>query len=193
SDYLITIQENGGRSTFTSELVVNSAGLEADTIARLAGIDIDAAGYRLHYAKGCYFALPSSYKNIISRLVYPMPPKDSLGVHALIDLGGRIKFGPDVEYLADRSLDYKVDEGKRHAFAESVRRILPMVKDEDLTPEMSGIRPKLQVKGGPLKDFIIKEESDRGLPGFINLIGIESPGLTASPAIAKYVRKLIEG
>jgi L-2-hydroxyglutarate oxidase LhgO len=122
-----------------------------------------------------------------------MPPKESLGVHALIDLGGRIKFGPDVEYLADRSLDYKVDEGKRHAFAESVRRILPMVKDEDLTPEMSGIRPKLQVKGGPLKDFIIKEESDRGLPGFINLIGIESPGLTASPAIAKYVRKLIEG
>jgi len=191
SDYLITIQESGGRSTFTSELVVNSAGLEGDTIAKLVGIDIEAAGYRLHYAKGCYFALPSSYKNIISRLVYPMPPKESLGVHALIDLGGRIKFGPDVEYLTDRSLDYGVDEGKRRAFAESVRRILPMVKDEDLTPEMSGIRPKLQVKGGPVKDFIIKEESDRGLPGFINLIGIESPGLTASPAIAKYVRKLL--
>jgi L-2-hydroxyglutarate oxidase LhgO len=193
NDFLITIQESGARSTFTSEQVVNAAGLESDTIAELAGIDIDAAGYRLLYAKGCYFALPSSYKNLISRLVYPVPPKESLGVHALIDLGGRIKFGPDVEYLPNRTLDYRVDEGKRHAFAESVRRILPMVKDEDLTPDMSGIRPKIQRQGEPQKDFIIREEANRGLPGFINLVGIESPGLTASLAIAKYVRKLIEG
>lgn len=191
NDYLVTIREGDSTSSFSSERVINAAGLECDTIAHLAGIDIDSCGYRLHYAKGCYFALPSSYKNIISRLVYPVPPKESLGVHALMDLGGRIKFGPDIEYLADRRLDYSVDEGKRHAFAESVRRILPMVKDEDLTPDMSGIRPKIQTKGGEVKDFIIKEESDKGLPGFINLIGIESPGLTASPAIAKYVRTML--
>ncbi len=190
-EYLISIREGGEISTFTSERVINAAGLECDTIAQLAGIDIDAAGYRIHYAKGCYFALPSSYKNLISRLVYPVPPKETLGVHALIDLGGRIKFGPDIEYLHDRKLNYDVDENKRHAFAASVRRILPMVKDEDLTPDMSGIRPKLQAEGGAVQDFIIREEAERGLPGFINLIGIESPGLTASPAIARYVRKLM--
>ncbi len=191
-EYLISIKEDAGVSTFTSERVVNAAGLECDTIAQLAGIDIDTCGYRLEYAKGCYFALPGSYRNLISRLVYPVPPKESLGVHALMDLGGHIKFGPDIEYLADRRLDYSVDENKRHAFAESVRRILPMVKDEDLTPDMSGIRPKIQKKGGPVVDFIIKEESDKGLPGFINLIGIESPGLTASPAIAKHVQRLLD-
>lgn len=192
SDFLISIKESHGVSTFTSERVVNAAGLECDTISRLAGIDIDAAGYRVHYAKGCYFALPSSYKNLISRLVYPVPPKETLGVHALIDLGGRIKFGPDIEYLPDRTLNYDVDENKRHAFAESVRRILPMVRDEDLTPDMSGIRPKLQTEGGKVQDFIIREEADKGLPGFFNLVGIESPGLTASPAIARYVRRLME-
>ena len=191
-DYLITIQESDSISSFSSERVVNAAGLECDTISKLAGIDIDACGYRLHYAKGCYFALPSSYKSVISRLVYPVPPKETLGVHALMDLGGRIKFGPDIEYLPDRRLDYSVDETKRHAFAESVRRILPMVKDEDLTPDMSGIRPKIQTLGGAAKDFIIKEEADKGLPGFINLVGIESPGLTASPAIARHVRQLLD-
>jgi L-2-hydroxyglutarate oxidase LhgO len=172
--------------------VINAAGLECDTISKLAGIDIDACGYRLHYCKGSYFALPSNYKNSISRLVYPVPPKDTLGVHALLDLGGRLKFGPDLEYLPDRTLDYNVDENKRRAFAESVRRILPMVKDEDLSPDMSGIRPRLQTRGGQLQDFIIREETDKGLSGFINLVGIESPGLTASPEIAKYVAKLLE-
>jgi L-2-hydroxyglutarate oxidase LhgO len=190
-DFRITIKERSGVSSFTSERVINAAGLECDTISKLAGIDIDACGYRLHYYKGSYFALPSSYKNYISRLVYPVPPKDTLGVHALLDLGGRIKFGPDLEYLADRTLDYKVDENKRHAFAASVRRILPMVKDEDLTPDMSGIRPRLPLENGQIHDFIIREETDKGLLGFINLMGIESPGLTASPAIAKYVRQLL--
>jgi L-2-hydroxyglutarate oxidase LhgO len=123
--------------------------------------------------------------------VYPVPTKETLGVHALLDLGGRLKFGPDIEYLAGRQLDYSVDERKRQAFAESVRRILPHVKDEDLSPDMSGIRPKLQAKGGPFRDFVIREESDRGLPGLVNLIGIESPGLTASPAIARHVARML--
>ncbi len=190
-DYRITIKEGESISSFSSERVVNAAGLESDTISRLAGIDVDAAGYGLHWAKGSYFALPSNYRNIMSRLVYPVPTSDTLGVHALMDLGGRIKFGPDIDYLPDRQLNYTVDESKRHAFAQSVRRILPMVKDEDLTPDMSGIRPKLQTQGGEVRDFVIREESDKGLPGFINLVGIESPGLTASPAIAKYVRQLL--
>jgi L-2-hydroxyglutarate oxidase LhgO len=191
ADYLVTIEEGGQRSSFSSEMVVNAAGLEADTVASLAGIDVKEAGYELHYCKGCYFSLPQNFATSVTRLVYPVPNKDSLGVHALLDMGGRLKFGPDVEYLENRTLDYNVPEEKRHAFAESVRRILPHVKDEDLTPDMSGIRPKLQAAGDPPRDFVIIEESDRGLPGLVNLIGIESPGLTASPAIARYVATLL--
>jgi L-2-hydroxyglutarate oxidase LhgO len=190
-EYQITIQEEGERSTFTSEWVINAAGLECDTIAALAGIDVDKDGYRIHYCKGSYFALPGPLQKLITHLVYPIPPKESLGVHAVVDLTGRVKFGPDIEYLANRTPDYNVDEAKRHEFAESVRRILPQVRDEDLTPDMSGIRPKLQAPGEPQRDFIIRHEADRGLPGLINLIGIDSPGLTASAAIAEYVRRLM--
>jgi L-2-hydroxyglutarate oxidase LhgO len=187
NDYLITVSEGGERSTITSERVINAAGLESDTIASLAGIDVDREGYRLHYSRGCYFALPRSLSACVSRLVYPVPTNETLGVHAVVDLGGRLKFGPDIEYQEDRVADYRVDEKKRSAFGESVRRILPHVRDEDLTPDMCGIRPKLQGPGEPPRDFLIREESARGLPGFINLVGIDSPGLTASPAIAKYV------
>lgn len=190
-EYEITIAEGNQRSSFTTERVVNAAGLESDTISSLAGIDVDAAGYRIHYCKGSYFALSGEMSKLVTRLVYPVPPKESLGVHALIDLSGRVKFGPDVEYLPQRTLDYRVEESKCHAFAESVRRIMPMVKDEDLTPDMSGIRAKLQAKGQPAKDFVIRHETDKGLDGFYNLVGIESPGLTSSPAIAKYVLELM--
>jgi len=192
TEYDITIREEGHSSTFSTEWVINSAGLECDTIAALAGIDVDKEGYRIHYCKGSYFALPGSMQKLITHLVYPVPPKESLGVHAVVDLTGRVKFGPDVEYLPKRTLDYQVDEAKRHEFAESVRRILPHVKDDDLTPDMSGIRPKLQKPGEPQRDFIIHHEADSGLPGLINLIGIDSPGLTASPAIARYVRSLMD-
>jgi L-2-hydroxyglutarate oxidase LhgO len=191
-EFEITIEESGQRSSFTSEIVVNAAGLESDTIAALAGIDIDAAGYRLHHCKGCYFAVNGAKSKLITRLVYPIPPKESLGVHALIDLGGRLKFGPDVEYMPDRNYDYSVAENKRHVFAESIRRIFPVVSDEDVSPDYSGIRAKLQGPGEPVKDYIIRHETDRGLSGLINLIGIESPGLTASPAIAKYVLGLLK-
>jgi len=189
--YQLAIREGEQTSTFTSEWVINAAGLEADTIAGLAGIDVDRAGYRIHYCKGSYFALPGSMQSLVQRLVYPVPTKHSLGVHAVLDLGGRLKFGPDVEYLPDRTLNYTVDPSKRAAFAESVRRILPMVRDEDLTPDMSGIRPKTQAKGDPVRDFVIVHETERGLPGLIDLVGMESPGLTASPAIARYVAGLI--
>jgi L-2-hydroxyglutarate oxidase LhgO len=189
--YRITMEEQGQTSEFTSGLVVNAAGLESDTMASLAGIDVDAAGYRLSYCKGSYFALPGSYKGAVQRLVYPVPTPHSLGVHAVLDLAGRLRFGPDAEYLDGRQTDYCVNDVKRSVFAESVRRILPFVADEDLTPDIAGIRPKLQAEGGPVRDFVIQEERARGLPGFVNLIGIESPGLTASPAIAALVARMI--
>jgi L-2-hydroxyglutarate oxidase LhgO len=191
SEFVITIEEGGERSSFTSAWVINAAGLESDTIASLAGIDVDAVGYRLRRCKGSYFAVTGEKRRLISRLVYPVPPKDSLGVHALVDLGGRLKFGPDVEYLPGRELNYDVAESKRHAFAESVRKILPAINDEDLEPDMSGIRSRIRTDGGPLHDYIICHEKVRGLEGLINLIGIESPGLTASPAIARYVSQIM--
>ena len=180
-------------SSLSSEIVINAAGLECDTIAHLAGIDVDQEGYRLHWAKGSYFAVRGAKRHLVSRLIYPMPPKESLGVHAVVDLGGGLRFGPDVDYLDRRTLDYQVDESKRHTFGEAIRRIVPAIQDEDLAPDMSGIRPKLQEKGESQKDFIIQNEKKHGLDGLINLIGIDSPGLTASPAIATYVRKIING
>jgi L-2-hydroxyglutarate oxidase LhgO len=190
-DYLITVNEGGVISTITSERVINAAGLESDTIASFAGIDPESAGYRLHYCRGCYFALPPSLSGCVSRLVYPVPTNETLGVHAVVDLGGRLRFGPDIEYQEGRVQDYRVDERKRSAFGASVRRILPNIRDEDLTPDMSGIRPKLQGPGEPARDFVIREETGRGLPGLINLVGIDSPGLTASPAIAKEVARML--
>ena len=113
-----------------------------------------------------------------------------LGVHATLDLGGRVRFGPDVEYI-DR-LDYSVDENKRDAFAVAVMKYLPAILPEALHPDMSGIRPKLQGPGEPVRDFVIAEEHAAGFPRFINLVGIESPGLTSCLAIAKRVKMMVD-
>ena len=189
--YRVTIQEGNERSTLSTGRIINAAGLGADKIAEMAGIDVSVAVYRQYFVKGSYFAVSSTKAKLVSRLVYPVPLNEGLGVHALLDMGGRLKFGPDVEYLEDRRIDYRVEEGKRKEFAESVRRIIPAIADDDLSSDMSGIRAKLQRKGEPPKDFVIIHEKERGLEGFINLLGIDSPGLTSSPAIARYVERLI--
>jgi L-2-hydroxyglutarate oxidase LhgO len=183
---------DGEKDSFESRWVINCAGLEADRVARSMGIDVDACGYRLHYWKGDYFSLdvPPGY---LQRLVYPVPQANhvGLGVHATIDLGNRVKLGPDANYLPARNLDYTVDPAARQAFYEAARRYLPAITIDQLNPEMAGIRPKLQQPGDAVRDFIIAEESSKGLAGIVNLIGIESPGLTASPAIARHVADLI--
>jgi L-2-hydroxyglutarate oxidase LhgO len=190
--YRIVVKQAGSLESFTSERVVNAAGLDADTVAALAGIDVDEAGYRLHYCKGSYFSAATHLWKAVTHLVYPVPSHESLGVHVVLDTGGRLRFGPDAEYLPDRQTDYRVEPEKRGEFAAAARRILPAVRDEDLEPDISGIRPKLQGKGQPFRDFVIADERERGLPGFYNLIGIESPGLTAAPAIAEYVADLMK-
>ncbi|HQZ18735.1 MAG TPA: NAD(P)/FAD-dependent oxidoreductase [Vicinamibacteria bacterium] len=190
-DYKISIDTPAGVESFTSERVINAAGLECDTVAGLVGIDLDAAGYRLHYCKGSYFSVTSAKSHVVRRLVYPVPTPVSLGVHGLVDIAGRVRFGPDAEFLKDRSLDYRVDLDKRAAFAKGVRRLVPSLTEEDLSPDISGIRPKVQAPGEPARDFIIRDESDRGYPGLINLIGIESPGLTSCLAIARHVDGMV--
>jgi L-2-hydroxyglutarate oxidase LhgO len=191
SEYAVIVEEAGQRSVFTVERVINAAGLYSDRVAQMAGIDIDAAGYRMVFAKGSYFSVSSSKAKLVSRLVYPVPNKETLGVHVVLDLGGRLRMGPDTEYMDELNTDYSVADSKRAVFAKSVRRILPAIADEDLSPDMSGIRPKLQRKGEDEKDWIIVHEKERGLEGFYNLIGMESPALTASAAIAKYVERIL--
>jgi L-2-hydroxyglutarate oxidase LhgO len=191
ADYRLEIRTPDGTETLTSERVVNAAGLESDRVAALAGIDVAAAGYQLHWWKGSYFAVSGSKARLLSRLVYPVPLRFSLGVHAVLGLEGRLRFGPDAEHLPERRLDYAVDESKREAFAAGVRRLVPAIGAQDLTPDVAGIRPKLQGPGEGFRDFVVAEEAARGLPGFVNLIGIDSPGLTSAPAIAEEVERLL--
>ena len=186
------VYPDGQTDSFASRWIVNCAGLESDRLAESMGIDIDACGYRLHYWKGEYFSLDVP-RGFIRHLVYPVPQANhvGLGVHATIDLSDRVKLGPNATYLPDRQLDYTVDAHARQSFYEAACRYLPGIAVDQLNPEMTGIRPKLQKPGDPARDFIIAEETAKGLPGVINLIGIESPGLTASPAIARHVAALL--
>ena len=189
--YLVWVRDREGTYPFRSRVVVNSAGLGADRVAAMAGLDVDRLGYRLHYCKGHYFSVCPAKSRLVSRLVYPVPHPQvtGLGIHVTLDLGGRMRLGPDALYVDEP--EYGVDEGRRHLFWEGARRFLPDLEPEDLSPEMAGVRPKLQGPGQPQRDFVVRHEADRGLPGFVNLIGIESPGLTASPAIARLVAEMV--
>jgi L-2-hydroxyglutarate oxidase LhgO len=115
----------------------------------------------------------------------------SLGVHAVLGLDGRLRFGPDADHLPERVLDYRVDETKLAGFGAAVRHLFPQIADEDLSPDIAGIRAKLQGPGEGFRDFVIAEEADRGLPGFVDLVGIDSPGLTSALAIAEEVDRLL--
>ncbi len=193
--------------THTSRLVVNAAGLYADRIARLAGIDIAARGWRLHWVKGSYFGIDPAHADKIGRLIYPVPSADgaTLGVHVCIDLGGRLRLGPDFQPLGlsggldsagepltpDRLAreDYAVDPGRADSGFGGAAPFLPDLREEDLTPDMAGIRPRLLENG--FSDFVIVRETVDDLTGLVNLVGIDSPGLTCAPAIAEYVVELL--
>lgn len=182
--------------THTSRIVVNAAGLWADRVAALAGIDVADRGWKLHLVKGNYFAVASAHHGRIGRLIYPVPPKHgtSLGVHVCLDLGGQMKLGPDVEQLKadprDAGFDWRVDPARRDMFWEGAHRFLPWLKPDDLEPGMSGLRPKLVPAG--FADFVVRRE-EGDLAGLINLVGIESPGLTSAAALAREVGRLVDG
>ena len=177
--------------SFTSGSIINSAGLTSDKVSEMVGIKDDTL--KILFCKGEYFRINPPKNKLITRLVYPVPHKnmEGIGIHVTIDMGGGVKLGPDVKYLKSNIYDYKLTASKQEAFYKSAKRFLPFLEFDDIAPEMAGIRPKIQKPGEPLRDFYIMEESDRGYPGFINLIGMESPGLTSSIAIAKYVNGLI--
>jgi L-2-hydroxyglutarate oxidase LhgO len=187
------VEVNHGEYYFKTEVLINSAGLYADQVAALARMDIDKAGYRIHYSKGSFFSSSSAPK--LRHLVWPVNPKrvnqidTDRGVHTEIDLAGSVKFGPHWEYVQE--INYAVDDSKRDLFYQSIRKYLPSVPFESINPDMSGIRPQLQGPDDQYRDFVIKDEADRGYPGLINLIGIECPGLTSCIPIARYVAMLV--
>jgi len=176
------VVEAGGTS-LSCNLVVNACGLGAQDMARRIE-PLDAALIPpLYYAKGSYFAYQG--KMPFSRLIYPLPVPGSLGTHLALDLAGQGRFGPDIEWVSE--IDYEVDPARHALFVKSARRIFPDLDPDRLTPAYAGVRPKLVGPGEPLADFMLQSEADHGLPGLLNLFGIESPGLTSSLAIAEEV------
>jgi len=188
--YELTVKEpQGDLFDFKTDVVINAAGLYSDKMAEFAGLDIDAHHYRLHYCKGQYFRIRNPRKFTIRHSVYPPPTATDLGIHITPDLSNGLRLGPNAEYVEE--IDYNMDEISLKTFYTSTKRFLPSLDQSDLIPDTSGIRPKLQGKDDLFRDFVVSDETDKGLPGFIDLIGLESPGLTASLAIAEIVGYLL--
>lgn len=191
--YNVTVKGADEKAVLSARVVINCAGLDSDMIAGMAGIDIKERKYELRYCKGQYFRINQKRAGRVKMLVYPVPNPiaGGLGIHATPDLAGGLRLGPDHEQLKNRIKDYSVDESRKKDFCASVRRFLPFIEEGDVFTDTAGIRPELCDDGSGFRDFIIREEEQIGLPGLIDLVGIESPGLTASLAIAKHVRSLV--
>lgn len=171
----------------TANCVINSTGLSAPSVARnLQGQPAQHIP-KAYFCKGSYFTL--SGRSPFSRLIYPMPDSAGLGVHLTLDLGGQAKFGPDTEWMDTE--DYSLDARRADTFYEAVRRYWPALPDGALNPGYTGIRPKIVGAGSPAADFVIAGPSTHGIPGLVNLFGIESPGLTACLALAQATRSAL--
>jgi L-2-hydroxyglutarate oxidase LhgO len=174
-------------TTIRCRTVVNSAGLFAQAVAhKLAGLD-PATIPPCHYAIGHYFVLSSGAP--FRRLVYPLPVAGGLGIHVTLDLAGQARFGPDVSWVD--GVDYAFDESRSPDFYRAIRTYFPDLRDGTLSPGYTGIRPKLGPAGSPAHDFVLQGPAAHGVPGLVNLYGIESPGLTASLALADDVQAML--
>lgn len=183
--FQIHVDSNGEPYQFYSRAVINAAGLEAPLLAHtIEGLEKHLIP-ALYYCKGSYFSYsaPPPFKH----LIYPVPEANNqgLGIHATLDLSGQIRFGPDTEYISTE--DYPVNPLLREKFAQAIQRYFPTLQAEKLSSAYAGIRPKLAAPNSPAQDFQIQSAQQHGLAGLIQLFGIESPGLTASLAIAKQV------
>ncbi|MCM8796183.1 MAG: FAD-dependent oxidoreductase [Candidatus Omnitrophica bacterium] len=155
----ITVKDKREVSKFLTRILINFAGLNSDKIAFLAGLVKEE--YELKFCKGDYFRVHNNKARFINRLIYPVPKEEriGLGIHATLDLTGGLRLGPDDEYVD--KIDYNVVRSKKKIFYESVKKFLPFIEQEDLAPDMSGIRPSLQGPGEDFRDFIIKDEIER--------------------------------
>lgn len=175
--------EGSDEPVLTAARVVNAAGLHAHLLAEYTeGLEA-AQRPKVHYARGVYFSYGGRVP--FTRLIYPVPVPGGLGTHLTLDLAGQARFGPDVEWI-DR-VDHGVDPGRKPAFVAAARAIWPELDPDRLQPGYAGIRPKLSGPGEPIADFLISGPAAHGLDGLVNLLGIESPGLTSSLAIAEEV------
>ena len=177
-------------STLETAVLINAAGLHAPALAsRFEGLDA-AHVPQAFYAKGNYFTLAG--RSPFSRLIYPVPEAAGLGVHLTLDLGGQAKFGPDVEWV-DSPEDLQVDARRSEGFYAEVRKYWPGLPDGALLPAYAGIRPKISGPHQAASDFVLQGPDQHGLPGLVNLFGIESPGLTSSLALGDAVASLLQG
>ena len=183
---IVVVADDGTELAATT--VVNAAGLQAPALARRReGLDARHVPPAC-FAKGSYFTL--SGRSPFDRLIYPVPEAAGLGVHLTIDLGGQAKFGPDVQWVGSAN-DLVVDPARGEAFYAEVRKYWPSLPDGALVPGYAGIRPKISGPGEPAADFLIQGPADHGVPGLVNLFGIESPGLTSCLAIGEHVASLL--
>lgn len=192
--YHVTYRNPAGQlESIHCRWLINCAGLNSDQMVSFLGLNIDDIGYRIYPCKGEYFSVPNNKSALVSHLIYPPPLKEleGLGIHATKTLDGRMRFGPNAFYV--ENLDYDVNADHAQEFYKTASTYMPFLKYTDLHPDMAGIRPKLQAPGDPFRDFIVCHEVERGFEGLINLIGIESPGLTSSLTLAEMVRSLIQG
>jgi len=166
--------------------VVNSAGLMAQRIAAAVRGFPQEKVPPCHYAKGNYYSLAG--RSPFTHLIYPVPEAAGLGVHLTLDLAGQARFGPDVEWIAE--IDYDVDLRRADGFYRAIRDYWPGLRDGQLAPGYAGIRPKLDGPGKAASDFLIQGPAEHGVQGLVNLFGIESPGLTASLALAEQVAEI---
>jgi len=179
----------GGAETGTLDVdaVINSAGLGAQSLARATEGYPQERVPKLVLAKGNYFGFAG--RPAFRHLIYPAPVEGGLGTHVTLDMAGRMRFGPDVEWIESES--YTVDAKRAESFYASIRTYFPDLPDNSLVPDYCGIRPKLTGKGEPAADFMIEGPAEHGLPRLVNLFGIESPGLTSSLSIAQDVARLV--
>lgn len=173
--------------TVKAKTIINCAGLFADEIAKMVGIDVENSNYIQHFWKGDYFRVVG--KLPVQRLIYPVPKGAGLGIHLTLDVGNTVRLGPNAYSV--NNIDYKVNSNEEE-FQEDVERFFPSIYEYQLVPDFAGIRPKLQGSTDGFRDFIIRHETDKDLFGLINLIGIESPGLTSAPAISELVNEIYE-
>ena len=185
----VKIESQGQVLTLACRFLINAGGLHSTKLAgAIEALDNEHIP-ELYLCRGHYFSYQG--KSPFSRLIYPVPSENGLGIHASLDTGGQLKFGPDTEYISE--LNYGIDDNLKKKFFYEVARYFPTLREERLQPAYAGIRPKLQGPKDGFKDFDIQCEGVHQVKGLVNLFGIDSPGLTASLAIAKYVRKKLIG
>jgi len=187
--FIVNLTSHTEFMTLKCRYLINSAGLHSEQVAHsIEGLNKTLIP-QMHWCKGHYFSY--SGKSPFSQLIYPVPEANTkgLGIHATLDLGGQLKFGPDTQYIETLNYDFKSD--LKPKFIKAIQRYFPVINPEKLQPSYTGIRPKLQGPNDEFKDFNIQTSNTHKIPGLVNLFGIESPGLTASLAIGKYVEDVL--